>query len=120
MRLAPSGPPQEFNYTNISVHEIGIRWNFPQFPNGVITGFTVSTTFLCKYFICINFNRYIIITACCQYQSHSAISVHYHVQLLLITWSHSLLTLLKFQVVLELEKDHVQTQSLSGLPLKVS
>ena len=33
---------------------------------------------------------------------------------------HILFTLLKFHVVLELVKDHVQTQSLSGLPLEVS
>ena len=41
--LAPSDPPQELNVTNIGIHGIGIRWKFPQFPNGVITGFTVST-----------------------------------------------------------------------------
>ena len=46
MWLAPSGPPQEFNYTNIGIREIGIRWNFPQFPNGIITDFTVSTATL--------------------------------------------------------------------------
>ena len=44
--LAPSDPPQEVNVTNIGIHGIGIRWKFPQFPNGVITGFTVSTATL--------------------------------------------------------------------------
>ena len=44
--VAPSGPPQKFNVTNIGIHDIGIRWKFPQFPNGVITGFTVSTATL--------------------------------------------------------------------------
>ena len=42
MWLAPSNPPQELNVTNIGIHEIEIRWKFPRFPNGVITGFTVS------------------------------------------------------------------------------
>ena len=46
MCLAPSDPPQELNVTNIGIHEIGIEWKFPQFPNGVITGFTVSTATL--------------------------------------------------------------------------
>ena len=44
--IAPSGPPQELNVTDIDIHEIGIVWKFPQFPNGVITGFTVSMTTL--------------------------------------------------------------------------
>ena len=46
MCLAPSDPPQELNATNIGIHEIGIEWKFPQFPNGVITGFTVSAATL--------------------------------------------------------------------------
>ena len=46
MWLAPSGPPQDFNATDIRLHEIEISWKFPQFPNGVITGFTVSTATL--------------------------------------------------------------------------
>ena len=46
MWLAPSDPPQELNDTNIGIHEIDIRWKFPRFPNGVITGFTVSTATL--------------------------------------------------------------------------
>ena len=46
MWLAPSDPPQEINVTNIGIHEIGIKWKFPQFPNGAITGFTVSTATL--------------------------------------------------------------------------
>ena len=46
MWLAPSDPPQELNATNIGVNEIEIGWKFPQFPNGAITGFTVSTTTL--------------------------------------------------------------------------
>ena len=44
--IAPSGPPQKLNVTDINIHEIGIVWKFPQFPNGVITGFTVSMTTL--------------------------------------------------------------------------
>ena len=44
--LAPSDPPQELNVTNIGIREIDIRWKFPQFPNGVIIGFTVSTATL--------------------------------------------------------------------------
>ena len=50
MWLAPNGPPQEFNQANVGIHEIGIRWNFPDFPNGVITGFTVSTAKFYKPF----------------------------------------------------------------------
>ena len=46
MWLAPSNPPQELNFTHIGIHEIEIRWKFPRFPNGVITGFTVSTATL--------------------------------------------------------------------------
>ena len=42
--LVPSGPPQEFNYTDVDIRAIGIRWNYPEIPNGMITGFTVSTT----------------------------------------------------------------------------
>ena len=47
MSLAPNGPPQELNYTSIGIREIDIRWNFPEFPNGVITAFTVSTPKFC-------------------------------------------------------------------------
>ena len=46
MSLAPSDPPRELNVSNVDIHEIGIVWKFPQFPNGVITGFTVSMTTL--------------------------------------------------------------------------
>ena len=46
MWLAPSGPPEDFNATDVLIHEVEIIWKFPQFPNGVITGFTVSTTTL--------------------------------------------------------------------------
>ena len=46
MWLAPSGPPQELTNTTNAIHEIGISWKVPQFPNGVITGFTVSTATL--------------------------------------------------------------------------
>ena len=44
--VAPSDPPQELNVTDIDIHEIGIIWKLPQFPNGVIIGFTVSTATL--------------------------------------------------------------------------
>ena len=50
--LAPNGPPRELNTTDVGIREIGIRWNYPEIPNGVITGFTVSTTKnLCNHFI---------------------------------------------------------------------
>ena len=55
-----------------------------------------------------------------QFQPQTVISVHYHVQLLLIIWSHSLLTLLKCRVVLELGKDRIQLQCVLILPLEVS
>ena len=51
MWLAPSGPPQELNVTDIEIHEINIGWKFPQFPNGIIIGFTVSTvTFYVSFY----------------------------------------------------------------------
>ena len=53
-------------------------------------------------------------------KSHSVISVHCHVQLLLMACSHILFTVLKCHLELELGKDHVQTQALSGLTLQVS
>ena len=46
MWLVPSDPPQELTVTYIGIHEIGITWKFPQYPNGGITGFTVSMTTL--------------------------------------------------------------------------
>ena len=46
MSLAPSGPPQDLSVTNIDVHEIEISWTFPQFPNGIITNFTVSISYI--------------------------------------------------------------------------
>ena len=41
--LAPSGPPQEVRNTTTGIHNIEIDWKFPQFPNGIITHFTVRT-----------------------------------------------------------------------------
>ena len=46
MWLAPSDAPQEFNVTDPDIHNIDVVWKLPQFPNGVITGFTVSTATL--------------------------------------------------------------------------
>ena len=53
-------------------------------------------------------------------KSQSVISVHCHVQLLLMACSHILFTVLKCHLELKLGKDHTQTQSLSGLTLRVS
>ena len=46
MSLALSGPPQDLSVINIDVHEMEISWKSPQFPNGIITGFTVSISFI--------------------------------------------------------------------------
>ena len=46
MWLAPSGPPEDFNATDIRIHEIEMFWKFPQLPNGAIIDFTVSTATL--------------------------------------------------------------------------
>ena len=46
MWLAPNGPPEDFNATDVRIHEIEMFWKFPQLPNGMITGFTVSTAAL--------------------------------------------------------------------------
>lgn len=58
--LAPSGPPQELHVTDVDIHEISISWKFPQFPNGIITGFTVSTTTFYVTILLIPFIRYIL------------------------------------------------------------
>ena len=49
MSLAPSGPPQDLSVKEINVHDMEISWTFPQFPNGIIAGFTVSIASLISH-----------------------------------------------------------------------